>query len=430
MALANPTHKGAGTGTTSAAVTTTPTANATLVATVFARQNTSVPVLPTIADTSGLTWNLVKDQQYDPGANPRSRGAMYQAVVGGSPVSITITGTVSGAVNTFLIVDEYTGAGTDFTNTNGNTNAAGDPSVTLPNALAATSSFHAHSWMGANNTINAVTGFTELLDAQAGATTNRLYSSYDRTSAPQTLTLSSTNPSAILIGVEVKEAGGSNNIAGTSTVAFSGAGAITGKGAVSGSASVSFASSGALAGTGGIAGSCALALDDSGTLAGSGDIAGSADIAFSLEGTLEDADNNNIAGSASLAFTLTGTLEPPAPDVGEDTWDALPPQPHRNTRKEREERRAAIKEVVRPRGITPSEPQKPAIPEAIEPVNQESGFTPNPFEAQIIDLQAAIATLKETRRNAARRAELQAQLEIARQAMYDEEAAIMLLLSA
>jgi hypothetical protein len=52
------------------------------------------------------------------------------------------------------------------------------------------------------------------------------------------------------------------------------------------------------------------------------------------------------------------------------------------------------------------------------------------FEAEVIDLQAAIAALKETRRNEARRAELAAQLEIAQQALYDEQAAIMLLLSA
>lgn len=207
MAIGNPpTARGNATGTTSAAPSAfTPSANSTLIATVFARQNTTVPAQPTISDTSGLTWVEILDQQYDPAANPRARARMFRATVGGSPSSTTVTGACAAANNTFIIVDEVTGNGTDFSNVIGANNANGDPSMTLPNVPASPSLVLAHAWFGSNNPVNAVTGFTELLDAQAAATSNRLYSAYDHTSAPQTISLVSSNFTCIAIAVEVKE---------------------------------------------------------------------------------------------------------------------------------------------------------------------------------------------------------------------------------
>lgn len=278
MALSTPTARGNGVGTTSAVTGSfTPSANALLIASVFARQNTTVPAQPTISDTTGLTWTEIKDQQYDPGSNPRARGRMFWAQVGGSPASMTVTGSVSGASNTFIIVDEYTGAGTtDFTNAIGVGNAAGDPTVTLPNgAPTSTSSFHVHGWFGANNTIDNKAGWTELLDAQAGATTNRLYSVYDHTSAPSSLAATSSNGVCLAIGVEIKEAG-SAAITGTASGSLDFTGSAAGTVAIVGTVSGSLAFTGSSAAVVAITGTGTGSLDLTGSAAGSVAIAGSA----------------------------------------------------------------------------------------------------------------------------------------------------------
>lgn len=70
----------------------TPSANSLLIACFAASQSSVNPTIPSVSDTSGLTWVQVSDNAYLASGISRARITIFAAHVGGSPVAITVTG--------------------------------------------------------------------------------------------------------------------------------------------------------------------------------------------------------------------------------------------------------------------------------------------------------------------------------------------------
>lgn len=203
MALGTPTLKGSAgaSGTSATTASFTPTANALLLAIGAARIAAGVP--PTITDSLGGTWTQVHadaDQEF--GA---INGNIYYQVVGSSPSAMTVTATSTGALHTGLHVVEITGAGTDFTNFVFDTDAAGDPSLTMAafDASSLCMAFCVGNAGGSGYT--QPSGYTELLDT--AITTNlRMNSSYDVSSPGTAHTWTGVSTDTIAYGLEIKVA--------------------------------------------------------------------------------------------------------------------------------------------------------------------------------------------------------------------------------
>jgi len=183
MPIGTPTLRGSGGGTTSATTGSfTPGANDLLLAWVAGRRNTSVPVQPTCSDSTGLTWTGVTngDISYNPGANPRLRGRLFWARAPGSPAAMTVTGSITDAASTGIIVISISSAQSSFSNIK-STTAASNPSVTMDSSPASTSIVAGFTTAGGTPAQTEPTGFTELTEITAN-TNLKLAASYDSTS--------------------------------------------------------------------------------------------------------------------------------------------------------------------------------------------------------------------------------------------------------
>lgn len=169
------------------------------------------------------------------------------------------------AVGTVAVVVASTGFAVDASNGFGSGATSG---------LSSTARMHfaAHG-KEANSTVGltASTGWTAIsdlasrsrshVDAVLLRTEYRFSTSTGETSNP-TMAVSGDTASIIVALNEVN-----NSIAGTSTVAFSGSGTLTGTGALSGAVTAAFSASGALTGGGSLSGAVTMAFSASGTLA-------------------------------------------------------------------------------------------------------------------------------------------------------------------
>jgi hypothetical protein len=446
MAVTSVTFAQSAGNTTSTATTSsfTPGAGEYLFAVTWAR-NASAYIDTTISDSLGLTWTEIGSGFDGPADNAYFRMRFWYTA---SPASAMTVSSTPGSSNANGVAVARVAMDTpDVSNVLGDGDDNGDPSVTLSGTPAHILTF---AVVQAAGNWTQPSGYTEAHDVALASNSFRIACAYDLTSPGNPVAWTNANNlNSVAVAIELLEGSapsndisgstamvfghaadlsGTGDMAGSSASAFATSADLTGTGDLAGSASVSFTPSGALAGTGDMAGTDTLTLAGLASLSGTGDIAGTAALQFDASGTIPGSDT--LSGGASMAFAVSGTLEPPVPVSGEDTWDALPPQHHRNTRQERDTRRADVREVMRPPEVTPrAAPEAPPVAPEASPVVAISPEA-QAFEAEVIDLQAAIAALKETRRNEARRAELAAQLEIAQQALYDEQAAIMLLLSA
>jgi hypothetical protein len=207
VALGTPTHAGSGTGTTSAVTGSfTPAADSRLIFAVGARKNAGVPAQPTITDSLGsLTWTEIADAQNNFGADPDIRlRVFYSTSVGGSPSSMTVTGSCADGATTTVNGFAITGSDTDFSNfATAANSSSGDPSCTLPNTPAALiAGFMVAAGAAA---VTPPTGFSELHELVSGNL--RPESCYDD-SSPTTgaHTWSSTNGNSAGVVFEIKEA--------------------------------------------------------------------------------------------------------------------------------------------------------------------------------------------------------------------------------
>jgi hypothetical protein len=182
----------------------TPSASSTLIAYVCARKSADVPATPAISDSGSRSWTEISDDQYDPGANPRLRIRSWWALAGGSPVSMTVTGTCADSGQIIVGCAYITGASTDFSNSSFDTSAAGDPSVTLGSGPAASSVVMAIALMNGLNAISPASGFTEIDEVSSADGTAEVC--YDATSPGTTITWSTSNTAALGQAFEIKEA--------------------------------------------------------------------------------------------------------------------------------------------------------------------------------------------------------------------------------
>lgn len=205
MAIGTPVNRGTAGGTTTATTASfTPGAGDTLLAFVFGRRSTVAPAQPTISDSLGGTWTEIADVTYDTGANPRLRARLFRSVASGS--AMTVTGAISDGTTTGIMVVSVSGVGTDFSNFGSNTNAAGDPSITLT-APGATSAVVGFTAQNATNLVTQVASYTELTEFTANAAM-RGEACYDISSPASTVSWTSTNTLSIGIAVELKEPAG------------------------------------------------------------------------------------------------------------------------------------------------------------------------------------------------------------------------------
>lgn len=216
MAIGTPVSRGNAGGTTSATTASfTPTAASTLL-TLISSKATSAPS-PSIADSLGGTWTLISAVN-GPASSPFIVGGLYYQVQGGSPAARTVSAN-GGTTSTVVSVIEVTGIGTDFSNVAVNTNVAGDPSCTLPNAPGATGAVIGFAVGHLTNAFTQTAGFTEIFDlVPTGSANHRIEFAYDLSSPAQTLAWTSTNTNSVGITLELKEpvgGGGSGIVQGT-----------------------------------------------------------------------------------------------------------------------------------------------------------------------------------------------------------------------
>ena len=114
---------------------------------------------PTISDTVGLSWSVIRDTLYDDASSPRIRGVLWRAQLGASTVSMTVTAAHASAGNMNLHVFQMP-YGSLNGNVNDALNAAGDPSASLPSAPAGDSMVLATFCFYGGATPTAPSGFT------------------------------------------------------------------------------------------------------------------------------------------------------------------------------------------------------------------------------------------------------------------------------
>lgn len=182
MAISTPTHLGTASGTTTAGGTVTVPAGATCFAFLSQFNASTVPVTGDmgIADNSGENnadtgtpdWVEVAFLGYDTTVNRRQAHKVFMKrfATGGS---MTIQGTFSGSTDSTISLESVVSDnGFDLpTNIATSTNAAGDPDATLPTTPIYNSLIMAFASAQGNNSYGAVTGFTELSDANWGSGT-------------------------------------------------------------------------------------------------------------------------------------------------------------------------------------------------------------------------------------------------------------------
>lgn len=192
------------TGATSTTATTssfTPSANSRLFA--LGGSRTAAGVAPVITDSLGSTWTLVPSSDIETG---NVNASLYYLDIGGSPTSMTVTVTSTGATQVAVGVTEVTGHSTDLTNFVTDTDAAGDTSLTTA-AMAASSTGFAFRVQNAGNApATTPTGYSSVYNVQP-ATNLRLQLFSDAASPGAQQDWTSTGTDTIAYGLEIKEAG-------------------------------------------------------------------------------------------------------------------------------------------------------------------------------------------------------------------------------
>lgn len=201
MAISTPTHLGsASSNTTTAGGTVTVPAGATCFAFLSQYNTSTVPVTGDMgcadnsaennADTGTPDWVAVAFLDYDTGVNRRQAHKVFMKrfATGGS---MTIQGTFTGANDcTIALESVVSDNGFDLpTNIATSTNSAGDPDATLPTTPIYNSLIMGLASTQGNNSYGAVTGFTELSDANWGTgagNTRRGVAAYDMPAAGST----------------------------------------------------------------------------------------------------------------------------------------------------------------------------------------------------------------------------------------------------
>jgi hypothetical protein len=233
------------------------------------------PTAFSIADSAGLSWDAIHSLGQYLGTSPGIRVKSWQAQVGPSPVSMTVTVSGSNCNNFTLHVFEITGSAVAApTNVDDATSTSGDPALVLPGSPAASSaviSFTYHSGTGFDT---VPTNFTSLRTT-VFSTQTRMTTAYDAGLAGTGAAWSSTGANTIAIAFEVLELA-----------------AVTGTGAGTIPALV-----GAASGAHGVAGTAAGAV---GSLVGTG--SGVHGVTGSGAGAIPA-----LVGAASGAHAVTGT---------------------------------------------------------------------------------------------------------------------------
>jgi hypothetical protein len=191
-------------GAVSTTVTTasfTPAANSRLFAIGGARPSTGVP--PVITDSLGGTWTLISGSNVDFG---NVAGSMYYRDIGASPAAMTVTATSTGATQVGVQAFDVTGYSTDLSNFQTNTNAAGDPSVTLATPAAASFAIAAAVINAGGVPTAFPTGYSQVYQSVV-ATNLRMCLYTDAASAGATQAWVSPGTDSICFGLEIKEAG-------------------------------------------------------------------------------------------------------------------------------------------------------------------------------------------------------------------------------
>jgi hypothetical protein len=182
-----------------------PPASSALVAIVGARAAATFTA-PAVLDSSGLAWIPFLTRFYDNATGIVWRGAAFYALVGPSPVSMTVTASAMGAGQIDLAVFNLVGVDTDFDNADTNAQATGDPSITLPSAPIAGSGVLACAFFAGTATATAIPAtHTALFETTVG-TNLHAAASYDMSPA-QIFTWASANNESIAFAFELKPDG-------------------------------------------------------------------------------------------------------------------------------------------------------------------------------------------------------------------------------
>jgi hypothetical protein len=139
---------------------------------------------------------------------------------------------------------------------------------------------------------NDIAGTTTIVFTPAATLTGR-----GSSTATATLTFSQT---ATLTGF--------GNIAATSTLVFSPTATLTGRGSSSATATLTFTPSATLTGRGALSGTSTLVFTPIATLTGRGSIAGTSSIVFNVSGTLFVPASNNLSGTTSITFNVAASI--------------------------------------------------------------------------------------------------------------------------
>jgi hypothetical protein len=302
MAIGTPVLH-ANTGATATNVTSasfTPNANETLFAAGSSRASSGVP--PVITDSLGSTWTLVPSSNVD---NGNANFSLYYLVVGGSPSSMTVTATSTGATQVGLGVIGIAGGSTDFSNWAVDTDTAGDPSVTL---AAITSGSAILGWhmqnAGAAPSANP-SGYTSLYNGTP-ATNIRHSCWYDLSSPGTTLSWTSTGTDCVAFAIEIKEASSTSPITGSTTVTFGEAASLKGAGRLAGSTLPAFSLAGTLSATIPITGTSAMTFTPTAAITALVPITGATSFAFDVTGSGNAF--GALTGTSDMVFTESATL--------------------------------------------------------------------------------------------------------------------------
>lgn len=107
---------------------------------------------------------------------------------------------------------------------------------------------------------------------------------------------------------------GAGPLSGASALTFSLAGALAGTGALRGAVTAAFTTAGTVQASGALSGATVLAFSTASILSGAGALAGVSSVAFTCSGTL--AADGTLAGAVAVAFTAQGDLDAEAPASG------------------------------------------------------------------------------------------------------------------
>jgi len=155
------------------------------------------PDAHTISDSQSLTWNVLCNTAYRP-ATVGTRLQVWWAVSNGNAMTVTTNPGAVTANQGRTEIFSISGADTDFSNANTGTDAAGDPSVTLPAAPDAGSTVVGWGMFVGITAVTPPSGFTEL-DEVAPAQP-ALEVAYDAAGAPQTIAWTTTATESIGCG--------------------------------------------------------------------------------------------------------------------------------------------------------------------------------------------------------------------------------------